>query len=429
MNIQMLLSANQSQGSGASTSPTTGTPSFSNGLFRQAMMQATDSQPRLSNGTSTAPTGISENATHKFATLLESLGIELDEGALAGLFEQLQQLSQPPSEQLGLTTESGDTAGMPLTALQEISSRLSLMAAFTGETATPKPTPKEATSAEAIASQLSISEQEAALLISAFSTLQGSTPNNAGFSTSAESLSQKIANLMPASAANTAADHKLAAPTALNAPSTYDTATSMVRLTSEALASAAAVGGATTDSAPRMAAHNEAALNLPSAAPQQALTSSAPGTVSLQTSLNTPVTNPAWPSQLGQQLVQFAQRGGEQHVQMKLHPAELGPLSVSLKMTEHGAQAHFLSAHAQVRQIIEQAIPQLREALAEQGISLSDTSVGEQGFSNEREAFAQQSTGAGSTGDSGSTGIESEIGAPTPEGTSITIDGRVDLYA
>ncbi|KFC50708.1 hypothetical protein DK37_08975 [Halomonas sp. SUBG004] len=70
--------------------------------------------------------------------------------------------------------------------------------------------------------------------------------------------------------------------------------------------------------------------------------------------------------------------GGEQHIQMKLHPAELGPLSISLKMTEHGAQAHFLSAHAQVRQVLEQAIPQLRDALAEQGISLGETSVGEQ---------------------------------------------------
>ncbi|WP_442905499.1 flagellar hook-length control protein FliK [Halomonas sp. BC04] len=97
-----------------------------------------------------------------------------------------------------------------------------------------------------------------------------------------------------------------------------------------------------------------------------------------QASLPSPVQSQAWTGQLGQQLVQFARQGGEQQIEMRLNPAELGPLSVTLKMTEQGAQAQFLSAHAQVRQVLEQAIPQLREALAEQGISLGETSVGEQ---------------------------------------------------
>ncbi|MEC9294871.1 MAG: flagellar hook-length control protein FliK, partial [Pseudomonadota bacterium] len=165
-------------------------------------------------------------------------------------------------------------------------------------------------------------------------------------------------------------------------------------------------------------------FNLPAPQPIAAATGA-----SLPSSIATPVSHPAWPSQLGQQLIQLVQRGGEQHVQMKLHPAELGPLSISLKMTEHGAQAQFLSAHAQVRQVIEQAIPQLREALAEQGISLSDTSVGEQGFSNQQEAFAQHSTGSSAGGESGVTSVEGETGTPVPVGSSIALDGRVDLYA
>ena len=48
----------------------------------------------------------------------------------------------------------------------------------------------------------------------------------------------------------------------------------------------------------------------------------------------------------------------------------------------------------QVRQVVEQAIPQLREALAEQGISLGETSVGEQHNSNEQ-AFAEKGNNAG----------------------------------
>jgi len=145
--------------------------------------------------------------------------------------------------------------------------------------------------------------------------------------------------------------------------------------------------------------------------------------------LTTPFTSPAWPQQLGQQLVQISQRGGEQHVQMQLNPAELGPLSISLKFGEQGAQAHFLSAHAQVRQVLEQAIPQLREALAEQGISLGETSVGEQRDPN-AQGFAQSGGGRG-TGigsDSGDEG-EGEKLSLSAESSPLIIDGRVDLYA
>ncbi|RUR31053.1 flagellar hook-length control protein FliK [Vreelandella andesensis] len=143
--------------------------------------------------------------------------------------------------------------------------------------------------------------------------------------------------------------------------------------------------------------------------------------------LNTPLTSPAWPSQLGQQLIQFAQRGGEHQVKMQLHPAELGPLSITLKVTEQGTQAHFLSSHGPVRQAIEQAIPQLREALAEQGISLGETSVGEQQTPNEQ-AFAQQTPGKTPGNQGGELGNDS---APSPieSDDQDRKDGRVDLYA
>ena len=141
------------------------------------------------------------------------------------------------------------------------------------------------------------------------------------------------------------------------------------------------------------------------------------------------VTSPAWPQQLGQQLVRLSQRGGEQRVELQLHPAELGPLSVSLKMSDHGAQAQFISAHASVRQVLEQAIPQLREALAEQGISLGETSVGEQrGGNGDGEAAPQRpgSVLAAGLGE-GDDGLPAEsVGTMAGERK---MEGRVDLYA
>lgn len=154
-------------------------------------------------------------------------------------------------------------------------------------------------------------------------------------------------------------------------------------------------------------------------------------TLPTQTSLSASVQSPNWPGQLGQQLVQFARIGGEQQVEMRLNPAELGPLSVTLKMTEQGAQAQFLASHAQVRQVLEQAIPQLREALAEQGITLGETSVGEQ-RRHDAQAFANQ---GGRQGQGGSASGEEEAAlaaadeAATNATATLSMDGRVNLYA
>ncbi|MBT2785911.1 MULTISPECIES: flagellar hook-length control protein FliK [unclassified Halomonas] len=166
----------------------------------------------------------------------------------------------------------------------------------------------------------------------------------------------------------------------------------------------------------------------PLAMPQSAQTYT-PAPTPTAATLTTPFMSPAWSQQLSQQLVQFSQRGGDQHVQMQLNPAELGPLSISLKFSEQGAQAHFLSAHAQVRQVLEQAIPQLREALAEQGISLGETSVGEQRDPNDQ-AFAQSSSKNGiQTGsDSGEIGLD-EAAHQSAGSNPLALDGRVDLYA
>ncbi|MFP3342545.1 flagellar hook-length control protein FliK [Halomonas sp. SIMBA_159] len=422
MNIQLLLSANPNQGSGASASQATGAQGLSNGLFRQAMLQANEGPPRLPQelSYSTAPVTQESAALNEFASLLESLGIELNQEALEALFAQLQTAEQPSLEQLATLPGVPDvTSESSLSALDEISSRLSLVAAFSELTAQPTSATAEITSIAAIAEQLAISQQDATALVAAYQQLASST-GATGSNQRLETLNQQIASLLAShSATNAPANGQPASGTLTTAN------LQTVHVSSEAMASALAVSGGTGEAAARLSSGSELAFNLPSASGTSQPIAASTGT-SLPSSIGTPVSHPAWPSQLGQQLIQFAQKGGEQHIQMKLHPAELGPLSISLKMTEHGAQAHFLSAHAQVRQVIEQAIPQLREALAEQGISLGDTSVGEQNTSNEQ-AFAQQNTTPGSMGDD--SGVDSEAGIPITESAPVAIDGRVDLYA
>ncbi len=142
----------------------------------------------------------------------------------------------------------------------------------------------------------------------------------------------------------------------------------------------------------------------------------------LQASLSAPVASPVWQQQLGSQLTGLAQRG-QQQIELHLNPADLGPLSVSLKVDDHGAQAQFLSAHATVRAAVEQAIPQLREALAEQGISLGETSVGEQQHhGNEQSGSGQgpvSTTAAVGSGDAADGAVDA---------AAATLSG-VDIYA
>ncbi|ANN78275.1 flagellar hook-length control protein FliK [Bordetella flabilis] len=97
--------------------------------------------------------------------------------------------------------------------------------------------------------------------------------------------------------------------------------------------------------------------------------------------IRTPVGQPQWGAELGGQLVTLTHRAGEdaQTAQLRLDPPDLGPLQVTIKITDGVAQASFVSAHAAVRQALESALPQLQQTLAQAGISLGQTSVSDQG--------------------------------------------------
>ena len=138
-----------------------------------------------------------------------------------------------------------------------------------------------------------------------------------------------------------------------------------------------------------------------------------------------------WGQALGQQVVRMAQRG-DQQVELRLHPAELGPMSVSLKMgDQQQANLQFFSAHGAVRHALEAAIPQLREALADSGIALGETSVGEQ------DQFQQQSDGQpGQPSREGTPGqalAGSDTGAEMPSLTETSLhyvtSSGINLYA
>ena len=94
-----------------------------------------------------------------------------------------------------------------------------------------------------------------------------------------------------------------------------------------------------------------------------------------QTMVNTQLTSEAWPSQFSEKIVWLA-KNDLQTAQININPPQLGPIQITLNLDGNQASAIFGSPHAEVRQAIEAAMPQLREMLSTAGISLGDANVG-----------------------------------------------------
>ena len=95
--------------------------------------------------------------------------------------------------------------------------------------------------------------------------------------------------------------------------------------------------------------------------------------------INVPVGHAHWGQAVGQQVVAWSQqaRAGEIKAELRLDPPDMGPLRVSLHIIDGVTTASFASAHAAVRQALEQAMPQLQQAFSQAGLSLGDTQVGD----------------------------------------------------
>lgn len=126
-------------------------------------------------------------------------------------------------------------------------------------------------------------------------------------------------------------------------------------------------------------AHTLGAANVLAAA-QPPLMPAASG-LPQQITVATPFNSPQWPQDVGRQLFNLVQSGvtGSGHtVQMQLNPPELGPVRITLHLGDSGTQASFISPHANVRQALEHALPQLAQQMAQAGVSLGQTSVSDQ---------------------------------------------------
>jgi flagellar hook-length control protein FliK len=144
------------------------------------------------------------------------------------------------------------------------------------------------------------------------------------------------------------------------------------------------------------AQHGNLAGELTNAILQAPAPLSAAATPANSTTIGTPISQAAWGDEFGQKITWMATQRN-QSAELHLNPPQLGPLDITLKMNGDQATALFTSPHAAVREAIEQALPKLREMLADNGIMLNNAMVSDQQTRNEQDNAARKSQTKSST--------------------------------
>ena len=153
-----------------------------------------------------------------------------------------------------------------------------------------------------------------------------------------------------------------------------------------------------------------------------------PATPNQPAPITTPLNEPSWPHDFGNRIVWLA-KNDQQVAQININPPQLGPVQISISLNGDLASATFTSPHPEVRQAINDSLPQLREMLSAAGISLGQANVGSQMPSQNREASYQFANEARSSGENAILSPDSHASS-APSGIPIQRGrGLVDLFA
>ncbi len=130
-----------------------------------------------------------------------------------------------------------------------------------------------------------------------------------------------------------------------------------------------------------------------------------------------PLRAQGWDGEFSQRVLWMA-GSRTQWAEITLNPPNLGNVEVRLSLNGNEAGAQFYSPHSSVRDAIDASLPRLRDMLAEAGITLGDTQVSAESFSERR--------GQGpATGYAGSRGTPQD----SPEQPAVRAGrGLVDLF-
>ncbi len=120
----------------------------------------------------------------------------------------------------------------------------------------------------------------------------------------------------------------------------------------------------------------------------------------LAAQMSAPFASPEWRTEVGERIAWMVGRHA-QVAELILNPPNLGTIEVHLKMNSSGneAGAQFFANNPAVREALENAVPRLRELMAEAGITLGDASVSQ--HSNPRGETEARGNGPSGQGEEG----------------------------
>jgi len=144
------------------------------------------------------------------------------------------------------------------------------------------------------------------------------------------------------------------------------------------------------------------------------------------TSVQTPLGQANWDQAVGER-IQWMVGQKLQGAQVKLNPANLGPMEVRIQVQNDQASVQFTAHHAVVREALEAALPRLRDMFESSGVELVDVDVSGQSFAEQKAAGEEgdQNVWGGGAGDADIAPemvLESEV-------ASLEHAGRLDLFA
>lgn len=145
----------------------------------------------------------------------------------------------------------------------------------------------------------------------------------------------------------------------------------------------------------------------------------------------TPLGNSGWSDEFSQK-ISWMSTQKNQVAELHLNPPDLGPLDVVLKISDNQATALFTSPHGAVREAVENALPKLREMLADNGITLGNATVSDQPpRDREAEKFMGQGSGtAAQHGESSGTAKPESISTAAAQAVGgRRHHGMVDTFA
>ncbi len=100
----------------------------------------------------------------------------------------------------------------------------------------------------------------------------------------------------------------------------------------------------------------------------------------------------AWNKVMTGRVVWMAKEG-IQRADLKLNPANLGPVDVRLTINNEQATVTFVAQHAATREALEQALPRLREGFQDNGLELTNADVSDQAMQQQQDEHPERRNG------------------------------------